>query len=150
MQRQTENFIGIILCILVVVGVFIYALTNKITRLQAELVAQQQQLEAATAEYRRQLALNQQLQKERDAAKEAIGYKKESDAVYHANLIGDFIKFLGDSKRLNTQVETLNFDKLEDFEKYAKHLEETMQHGIGILGRIIIRNTEPVEEKKEK
>jgi hypothetical protein len=123
-------------------------LAIKITKLQAELAVQHQQLEEATLEYRKQLSLNNQLRIERDIAKEAIGYKQESTAQYNANLLGDFIRFLGDSKRM--QADKLNFDNPEDLDKYAKHLEATMQNGINILGRIIIRNTEPEEKEPHK
>jgi hypothetical protein len=141
---------GLVLILIVVLAAYAYHITKEFNTLQAEVKLQQQQLELAAAEYRKQLAVSAQLRIERDKAKEAINYKKETPIQYQANLIGDFIQFLGESKDMSNQAKKLNADSPEDLEKYAENLQKTLDKGIGILGRIIIRNTEEPEQEPKK
>lgn len=103
----------------------------------------------ATTEYRKQLIISEQLRAERDKAKEAINYKNETPTQYQANLIGDFIRFLGESKDMSNQAKKLDANSPEDMEKYAENLQKTLDRGVGILGRIILRNTEPEQTPKK-
>jgi hypothetical protein len=141
---------ALILFLVIMLAVYAYHITKELHVLQVEMLAQHQKLELAAAEYRKQLAVSAQLRLERDKAKEAINYKKETPVQYQANLLGDFIQFLGESKDMSNQAKKLNADNPEDLEKYAENLQKTLDKGIGILGRIIIRNTEDPEQSPEK
>ena len=139
-------------CTLCVVLLFLPAffMIKEITSLRKQLSEQKQQIELVTTEYKKQLATNIKLQQERDAAKEAIKYTKQSDVDHNVTILSEFFSFIGKSNSLKKRMNTVDFNNPEELDKYANDLNEVLEKGLGTITRIMLHNTEPEPKNESK
>jgi DNA repair exonuclease SbcCD ATPase subunit len=125
------------------------ALSREIRSLRAQLERRSADLEAAREEYQRRLAADAAMQAERAAAAKAIGYRPgQSNVAHNANMLREFVAFMGTSGDLRKRIEKVDGSDPKDIERLATDLEEVLNKGLGTLGQIVLRNTEPAKDEK--
>jgi type II secretory pathway pseudopilin PulG len=133
---------GLVLAL--VIGGGIALVVREIGQMRQQVAQQAAAFEAAQQEYQRQLAHDRAMQAERAAAAKAIGYQANQSApVYNANLLRGFIDFMGKSGELRERLQHLDGNDPEDLERFAGDLEKVLHQGLGTLGQVVLRNTEP-------
>lgn len=155
MQTNSNNktflkalLISTLLVLIVVIPAFF--MVKEITVLRQQLKEQKQQIELVTTEYKKQLADNIKLQEERDAAKKAIGYTKQSDVDHNVTVLSEFFSFMGKSNSLKKRMDTVDFNNPEELDRYTKDLNDVLEKGLGTITRIMLHNTEPEPKKESK
>lgn len=146
--RDRLRLLIITSCLGLVVAVVIAGAAAYVVRemrgMQAQMARQASDLEAARQEYQRQLAADRQMQAERAAAAKAVDFKPgQSSAVYNAGLLRDFVSFMGKSGELRERMQHLDSNDPKDLERFADDLEQVLHQGLGTLGQVVLRNTEP-------
>ncbi len=121
---------------------------RELGRMQEQLQRQAADLETARLEYQRQLALDRQMQAERTAAAKVIGYQPgQSSATYNAGLLRDFVAFMGKSGELRQRMQSLDANDPKSLERFAADLEQVLHQGLGTIGQVVLRGTEPEKAK---
>lgn len=134
--------LGLVLAL--VIGGGIALVVREIGQMRQQVAQQAAAFEAAQQEYQRQLAHDRAMQAERAAAAKAVGYQANQSApAYNANLLRGFIDFMGKSGELRERLQKLDGNDPEDLERFAGDLEKVLHQGLGTLGQVVLRNTEP-------
>ena len=135
---------GVALIVFAALAAGLVMASREIRSLQQRLEQQSQALEAARAEYMRQLEHDRTMQAEREAAAKAVGYRPgQSQAAHNASMLREFVSFMGQSNELRERIKKVDGSDPKDLERLAGDLEQVLGKGLGTLGQIVLRNTEP-------
>lgn len=121
------------------------ALLKRFQVFQDRMAQQEQQWRESKAAYQKLLLENEQMRSEREAAAKAVGYRSgEPAADYEAKLLRGTFSLIGKASELAKQAERPDAaDDLDALEAQAKQHAELMGDALGLIGRMLLRNTDP-------
>jgi hypothetical protein len=110
-----------------------------------QVAAEEEDFRKAKVAYQRQLAHDQQMQRERAEAAKASGYTSDQpQADYEANLLRQVFALTGKVATMQKQANDPNAsDDPDVLLKQMEDLSANMQQALGLTTQILLRNTDP-------
>lgn len=101
--------------------------------------------------YQRELARNLAWQKTRDDAAKAVHYQpQQTQAEHEANLMNQAMGLLAEQGKLKEKWAKLDFNDPKAMETLSADLSQVLDQGLGTLGQILLRNSDPVHNTREE
>ncbi len=125
---------------------------SKATAMMDKVDAEERDFAQAKAVYQKQVAHDQQMQKERADAEQAAHYEsKQSKAEYEAGLIRQSLAVFAKSAKAQEKVKNLGASNDPDDDlKALEELSGTLSQGTNVLMQVLLRNTDPAHDSAQE
>lgn len=136
---------------LITMGLGTWGVVQGITMAQDWITARDAEYTEVKLAYQRELARNQAWQKTREDAARAVHYQpKQTQAEHEANVMNQALGLLAEQGKLKEKWGKLDFNDPKAMETLSTDLSQVLDQGLGTLGQILLRNTDPVHNTREE
>ncbi len=143
-RRRRRLWLIILLLTLASTVASVFAAREALRMYQDFRSEQDQAMIEAKLAYQRELARNDEMRKEREAAVAASGYQpKQDQANYEAGLIRSLFKTMSQQTAMQKRLENLDPEDPDALLAATEDMQTSMTEGLGAITRILLRNTDP-------
>ena len=115
------------------------------------LAARDAELTEAKLAYQRELARNQAWQAQREAAAKAVHYDTtKTQAQHEAALMNQALGLMAEQGALKAKWAALDYNDPKSMEVLSDDLSRVLGQGLGTIGQVLLRNTDPAHNTREE